>query len=343
MLSFKPVWFDSMGAKSSCVLVETDVKIVIDPGIAIMHPSFPASKAKKLYWREKGKREIKKACRLADIIIISHYHHDHYIRDDLSIYMGKNLFVKNPNEYINENQRRRAEAFFTNLFDRFGTKKMWKECKKRGYSNPTESLQLAINRNFGEYNERRNELLKKGMKWFEKTAKKWNGYKEIPEGKLDSIEIRYPEGKTFRFGKTLLKFTLPLFHGIEFSRVGWIFATVIEYEGKKLIHTSDVNGPIIEDYAEWIIMENPDILILDGPATYMLGYLLNKINLNRAIENVIRIMKECSIDTIIYDHHLPRERKFVEHTQQVWKYARKNNIRLITAAEYKGIKPVVLE
>ena len=75
----------------------------------------------------------------------------------------------------------------------------------------------------------------------------------------------------------------------------------------------------------------------------MLGYTINKINLNRAIENVIRIMKECSIDTIIYDHHLPRERKFIEHTQQVWKYARKNNIRLLTAAEYMGIKPVVLE
>ena len=343
MLLFKPVWFDSMGAKSSCILVETDVKIVIDPGIAIMHPSFPASKAKKLYWKEKGKREIKRACKVADIIIISHYHHDHYIRDDLGIYANKILLVKNPNEYINESQRKRAETFFTNLFDRFEVKKAWKGRKKRKYPNPMKNLQLALNKNFGEYNERRKELLEKGMKWFEKRAERWQQYKEIPESKLDGIEIRYPEGKTFRFGKTLLKFTLPLFHGIEFSRVGWIFATVVEYERKKLIHTSDVNGPIIEDYAEWIIKENPEILILDGPATYMLGYMLNKINLNRAIENVIRIMKECSIDIIIYDHHLPRERKFIEHTQQVWKYARKNNIRLLTAAEYKGIKPVVLE
>ncbi len=332
-----------MGAKSSCILVKTDVKIVIDPGIAIMHPSFPASKAKKLYWKEKGKREIKKACKAADIIIISHYHYDHYIRDDLGIYANKILLVKNPNEYINDSQRKRAEAFFTNLFNRFEMKKARKGRKNREYSNPMKNLQLALNKNFGEYNERRKELLEKGMKWFEKRVEKWQQYKEIPESKLDSIAIRYPEGKIFGFGKTLLKFTLPLFHGIEFSRVGWIFATVIEYEGKKLIYTSDVNGPIIEDYAEWIIREDPDFLILDGPATYMLGYTLNKINLNRAIENVIRIMKECSIDMIIYDHHLPRERKFIEHTQQVWKYARKNNIRLLTAAEYMGIKPVVLE
>lgn len=41
---FKPIWFDSIGAKSSSTLIKTDIKIVIDPGIAIMHQSFPASK-----------------------------------------------------------------------------------------------------------------------------------------------------------------------------------------------------------------------------------------------------------------------------------------------------------
>lgn len=31
------VWFDSMGAKSSCLLIETpDVKILVDPGAAEM-------------------------------------------------------------------------------------------------------------------------------------------------------------------------------------------------------------------------------------------------------------------------------------------------------------------
>ena len=39
---------------------------------------------------------------------------------------------------------------------------------------------------------------------------------------------------------------------------------MIEYKEEKLIHTSDLNGPVIEDYAEWIIKEDPNILILDG-------------------------------------------------------------------------------
>jgi predicted metallo-beta-lactamase superfamily hydrolase len=33
------------------------------------------------------------------------------------------------------------------------------------------------------------------------------------------------------------------------------------------IYTSHLQGPGIEDYAQWIIKENPDILILDGPPT----------------------------------------------------------------------------
>ena len=47
-LRFKPIWFDSMGAKSSCIFVQTsDISIIIDPGVAIMQPSFPATPEQK--------------------------------------------------------------------------------------------------------------------------------------------------------------------------------------------------------------------------------------------------------------------------------------------------------
>ena len=77
----EPVWFDSLGAKSSCTLVETpDVKILIDPGIVAMQPSFPASDAKKRQWWEtnleslmktKGRRK-KYLDPLADLPIARH-------------------------------------------------------------------------------------------------------------------------------------------------------------------------------------------------------------------------------------------------------------------------------
>lgn len=164
----------------------------------------------------------------------------------------------------------------------------------------------------------------------------------IPEFNFHSLKVKYPEGKEFKFGNTTLRFSKPLFHGIEFSRVGWVFYTIVEHENEKFIHSSDLDGPIIEDYTQQIIHENPQVLILDGPMTYMFGYLLNRINLNRAVENAAEIVRKIDAELIIYDHHLPRERKFRERTAKVWEVAKEAKKKVMTAAEFLGQEPVVL-
>lgn len=346
MISFKPIWFDSLGAKSLCTLVKTpDVSVLIDPGVAVMQPSFPASWAKKLYWAAQGMRAIKKASRKADIIIISHYHYDHFTDFDRGIYKNKLLLVKNPNDHINDSQRGRAEHFFDNLcrsFGKFGLDDMLQKRERKSYGNPLDEIPRARDKSFGDYDQRRRELFKKGLKWFKERAKKWNSAKVIPELKFRDIEIKFPEGKEFKFGRTKLRFTPPLFHGIEFSRVGWVFATVIEYGGEKLIHSSDLDGPIIEDYANWIIRENPDVLILDGPMTYMLGYLTTRTTMNRAVSNAVRILRKTDVRLMIYDHHLPREPKFKEWTREVWDEGKRRGKKVLTAAEFLGKRPAVL-
>ena len=50
------------------------------------------------------------------------------------------------------------------------------------------------------------------------------------------------------------------------------------------------------------------MLILDGPMTYMFGYLLNRINLKRAVDNATEIVHSIDAEVIIYDHHLPRDK-----------------------------------
>lgn len=344
----KPVWFDSLGAKSSCTLIKTpDVKILVDPGIAVMQPSFPASEDKKLYWYEKGFSAIKSASKKVDLIVISHYHYDHFTDFEKEIYQGKIVFAKNPNEYINDSQRGRAEEFYKHLYETFGEEKfknLLKKPKSKEYKNPLDSIPLATSKNFGDYDERRKNLLKQGEKWFFKRVKKWLEYKQIPELDLKKVKVVFPEGKEFKFGNTRLRFTQPLFHGIEFSRVGWVFSTIIEYGKEKIIHSSDLNGPIIEDYAEWIVKENPTMLILDGPMTYMLGYTLNLINFQRTQENILKIVRETSkTQIIVYDHHLPREPKFRERTVEAWKLAKKMGKKMVTAAELIGKKPVVFQ
>jgi len=173
-------------------------------------------------------------------------------------------------------------------------------------------------------------------------VKRWNTLKRIPELSLDGCAVRFVDGKTLRFGRTEVRFTPPLFHGIEYARVGWVISTIISCGGEKLIHTSDLEGPIIEDYADWIIRENPTILILDGPSTYLIPYMLNLINLRRTIENACRIIRETGAEVIIYDHHLPRDRRFRERVREVYQTARKEEKRVLTAAEYLGKRPVVL-
>ena len=69
--------------------------------------------------------------------------------------------------------------------------------------------------------------------------------------------------------------------------------------------------------------------------------ILNRINLERTIENTVRIIKEIDADVIIYDHHLTREHRFREHTNKVWKTAEELGKRVITAAEYLGKKTIV--
>lgn len=345
-LHFEPVWFDSFGAKSSSILVKTpDVSLIIDPGVAEMHPGYPLDKKEKMELRERGRRAILNTLKKTSLVVISHYHHDHYIHEDVSVYRGKTLFVKNPNVFINLNQRKRAEDFFLKLkeFLKLEEEDFVKRKERVQIFDPREHMKLALSRDFGDYNKRRGELLKKGYQWFEGLVKFWDGLEKIKEVNSDFIKVNFPERKTYKYGETVVRFTEPLFHGGEFSRLGWVFATVIECKGKKLIHTSDLNGPVIEDYAEWIIREDPDILILDGPPTYLLGYILNKINLKRAVDNMLNILRNTKTEIIIYDHHLPRESKFKERTEPVWEESRKLGKKVLTAAEYTGRKPLVLK
>jgi len=64
--------------------------------------------------------------------------------------------------------------------------------------------------------------------------------------------------------------------------------------------------------------------------------------LNRAVENAAEIVREIDAELIIYDHHLPRDRKFRERTEKVWNTAKEVNKKVMTVAEFLGHEPVVL-
>lgn len=328
-IDWRPVWFDSMGAKSTCTMIKTkDISVLIDPGVAVMQPSFPASPEKKRQWKMLAKDSIMKASKEAQVIVVSHYHYDHYLPNELSLLSGKTLMIKDPNRFINDSQRDRALYFFDQICKNFVKEELrLLEPVKIRYDDPMDEIPIAADK-------MRDDLLSKGKKWFMNRVKRWNEYGLIPEMDLPSLKIRFPERNQFKLGDTKLRFTQPLFHGIEYSRLGWVFSSVISYDNEKFLHSSDLNGVYIEDYAEWIIKEDPDVLILDGPPTYMYGYMLSKENLERCVENVCRIIEEIDAEVIIYDHHLPRDPKYKLRVEKVYKKTFEEDIKITTAAEY---------
>lgn len=352
-MEIDPIWFDSMGAKTTCTKVVTrDTSILIDPGAAAMQPSYPMSDEKKNECRDRARKEIQRKGMNVDHVVVSHYHYDHHFLPDFGyldfekLFRGVNLWVKDPNRWINNSQWERGRKFVKELckiFEGETYDQLNVGPRKEKFEDPVPNLSKAMNKNFGNYQERRNELLNKWSKRFEKWSQNWSTKDWIREPKL-SVPVEFAENKSFKEGDTKVRFSKPLFHGIEYSQTGWIFTTTVTDEsGFKFVHTSDLQGPTIEDYADRIIEKNPDYLVLDGPATYLYGYMLNKTNLQRSIDNAIKILKEADVETFIYDHHLLRDENYKERTKKFWGAAENSETEVFTAAELKGQTPMILE
>ncbi len=347
----KLLWFDSLGAKCASIAIESSVgTIVVDPGAAEMQPSYPLPLTDKFELRRKAIKLIEKYLSSAIAVIVTHYHYDHHFLptdadlDDEHVLLGKLLILKNPNKYINESQWGRARLFLAELtaltgdsLDNFLVKP-----QELNFDDPVEDLSIALSKDFGNYSSRRKELLAKGKKWFTKLINElWSKKSWVKELTLrDGTKIVWGDGKTFEFGDTVIQIIEPWFHGIEYDRTGWVLPLIIKKSNYTIFYSSDLMGPPIEDYAEYIAKLRPDAVILDGPPTYLFPYMLNRINLKRAIDNAITIINS-GPKLLIYDHHLLREKKWRKRTAKVFEEARKNDVPVLTAAEYLGKKPLI--
>ncbi len=123
-----PLAFESMGVRSMATFVETDIKILIDPGTSIAPKRFGYPPWKNefdaLY---KTRARIEEYAKKVNIMTISHYHHDHYTPFELGkfldsspkaaekLYNGKKLLIKHPTSNINKSQQNRASKFLKNV------------------------------------------------------------------------------------------------------------------------------------------------------------------------------------------------------------------------------------
>ncbi|MET1101279.1 MAG: MBL fold metallo-hydrolase [Pyrodictiaceae archaeon] len=343
------IWFDSLGAKSSSIYHISG--IIVDPGAAAMQPSYPLPHEEKERLRREAIRRIEEFAYKANVIIITHYHYDHYARpwdpdviDPAKMYLdGKIIIAKNPNYYINESQWKRSREFIESLARLAGLEaaSIYEEPKNIDIHDPLDNLPYALSKDFGDYSRRRIELLEKGKKWFNKLSRLWHSSRWVKNRlKIGSSTIILGDRGFYETGGVRIRLLGSWFHGVEYDRTGWVTPVLIEWMNKKILYTSDLMGPIIEDYAYKIIEEKPDIIIADGPPTYLYPYMLNRINLKRAIENMELIVLS-NPDLVIYDHHLLREKKWRERIAPLLETARRHGVPLLTAAECMGRKPLI--
>jgi predicted metallo-beta-lactamase superfamily hydrolase len=141
--------------------------------------------------------------------------------------------------------------------------------------------------------------------------------------------IEYCDNSEFRFGDTIVRCSPAVWHGQENSKLGYVVMSLIDYHGYRILHASDVQGPIVESTVDWIIQQHPNIIIMGGPPTHFLGWRFSKKNLQRVINNVKRILEEANPDLIIYEHHHLRDLKYLERLKEIYE-----DPRIVTAAEF---------
>lgn len=152
--------------------------------------------------------------------------------------------------------------------------------------------------------------------------------------------LDYCDGKEFSFGGTKIRFSEPVYHGTN-PRLGYVVEVSISDEDRTFLFTSDVEGPSVEDQVTFITNENPNVIFVDGPMTYMLGYRYSRESLRRSLENLKMLLRKTRVQVLVLDHHLLRDLEWKKKLAPLFEEA--ETAKVLTAAEYAGTEPELLE
>ena len=111
-----PIASDSLGVRSMATYIETkDYKIFIDPSAALGPKRYGLPPVQhELETLFKTKLKIAELAGKCEILIISHYHYDHYDPNE-AFYKGKKVFAKDIEKNINKSQKQRGTDFKKNV------------------------------------------------------------------------------------------------------------------------------------------------------------------------------------------------------------------------------------
>ena len=153
-------------------------------------------------------------------------------------------------------------------------------------------------------------------------------------------EVKIADSSMYFHGNTFIKISHPTFHGPT-PKLGYVIQVLVKDSDKKLLFTSDVEGPVNKDAVEFMINNPADLVIVDGPPTYLFKAKKEVSDPEIALRELARYLTSYAPEYLIIDHHLLRDLNYVEFYESLKPYLRKT--KLLTAAEFMGKEPELLE
>lgn len=163
----------------------------------------------------------------------------------------------------------------------------------------------------------------------------------VKGGVSERAEVRYADSLTYVVEGVTFRFSPPVWHGEPGTKVGRVVMAAIECDEGVVVFGSDSQGPVDEEALNWLLsIQNPDILIIDGPPTYFAGYKVPVAAVKQGLENLKYLLRRTRPRVAIVDHHLARDRRVEEILGEVRVESGSN---AVLAATYMGVEPKLLE
>ncbi len=161
------------------------------------------------------------------------------------------------------------------------------------------------------------------------------------EEKADNVV--YMDSSTAELGGVRLEFSEPVPHGPEGTKLGYVVMAMVEAGGRRLVFTSDVQGPMSRRAVEIIQAWRPSIVVLGGPPTYFEGFKVPVEHVEQGLKSMEELVGMPGLEELVVDHHLVRDLNYRDRISRVLEKAGRLGVRVVTAAEYMGVEEDLLE
>lgn len=153
-------------------------------------------------------------------------------------------------------------------------------------------------------------------------------------------EVKVADFSINAYGGTSLHISKPTPHGPS-PKLGYVIQVFVKDAEGSVLHTSDVEGPVNDDALHFMIENPADLVIVDGPPTYLLGLKKDVSDPNTALLKLTSYLSHNTPKFLVLDHHLLRDLSYGQFFRRLSPSL--GNTKLLTAAEFMGREPELLE